>query len=88
VLDSLTHGVPIVAVPITYEQPAIARRIEFHTCGESVAHSALNADRLRRSVIEVMNDSRYRNAAARIRAAISAAGGVEHATALVESALK
>ncbi|HET9370993.1 MAG TPA: glycosyltransferase, partial [Vicinamibacterales bacterium] len=28
VLDSLAAGVPVVAVPITYEQPAIARRLE------------------------------------------------------------
>ena len=27
VLDSLAHGVPMVAIPITYEQPAIARRV-------------------------------------------------------------
>ena len=37
VLDSLTHGVPMVAVPITYEQPAIARRVEWHGCGESAS---------------------------------------------------
>ena len=88
VLDSLTHGVPIVAVPITYEQPAIARRVEWHKCGESISHSALNVRRLRGRLIDVMNDPRYRDAAARIRAGISAAGGVERATALIEIALK
>jgi MGT family glycosyltransferase len=88
VLDSLTHGVPLVAVPITYEQPAIARRVEFHGCGKSIAHSALNVRRLRRSLIDVMDDGRYRGAASRMRAAISAAGGVERATVLVENALK
>lgn len=88
VLDSLTHGVPIVAVPITYEQPAIARRVEWHGCGASIPHSDLNVSRLRTRLIEVMKGSGYRNAAARIRAGISAAGGVEQATALIERALK
>jgi zeaxanthin glucosyltransferase len=88
VLDSLTHGVPIVAVPITYEQPAIARRIEWHGCGASISHTALNVRRLHRRVIDVMDDSRYRHAAARIRAGISTAGGVERATELTETALK
>ena len=67
VLDSLTHGVPIVAVPITYEQPAIARRVEWHGCGKSISHSALNVRRLRRTLIDVMDDPGYRDAAARIR---------------------
>ena len=88
VLDSLTHGVPMLAVPITYEQPAIARRLEWHGCGESISLSALNAGRLRRRLIEVMGNPRYRDAAARLRAAISTAGGVEQATVLVETALK
>ena len=88
VLDSLTHGVPIVAVPITYEQPAIARRVEWHGCGESISHSALNPRCLRRGLIDVMDDPRYRDAAARMRAGISTAGGVERATALIEIALK
>jgi MGT family glycosyltransferase len=88
VLDSLTHGVPIVAVPITYEQPAIARRVEFHGCGKSIAHSALSVRLLRRALIDVMDDGRYRGAASRMRAAISSAGGVERATVLIENALK
>ena len=88
VLDSLTHGVPMVAVPLTYEQPAIARRVEWHGCGASISHSDLNTARLRRRVIEVMDNPRYRDAAARMRAAISTAGGVERATAVVETALK
>ena len=33
VLDSMANGVPVVAVPITYEQPAIARRVEWAGAG-------------------------------------------------------
>ena len=40
VLDSLAHGVPLVAVPITYEQPAIARRVEWTGAGQSIPLSA------------------------------------------------
>ena len=45
VLDSLAHGVPLVAVPITYEQPSIARRVEWHACGESISLPQLNLRR-------------------------------------------
>ena len=51
VLDSLTHGVPMLAIPITYEQPAIARRVEWHGCGESMSFSQLNARGLRRKLL-------------------------------------
>ena len=44
VLDSLAHGVPLVAVPITYEQPSIARRLEWHACGESISLGQLNVN--------------------------------------------
>ena len=33
VLDSIQCGVPMVAVPLTYEQPAIARRVEWTGAG-------------------------------------------------------
>ena len=88
VLDSLAHGVPLVAVPITYEQPSIARRIEWHSCGESITLPQLNLRRLRARLASVLQDGCYREGAARIQAAISAAGGVERTTVLIESAVK
>ena len=36
VLDSLSRGVPVIAIPLTYEQPAIARRIVWTGAGQSV----------------------------------------------------
>ena len=88
VLDSLARGVPLVAVPITYEQPSIARRVEWHACGESISLPRLNLRRVRALLASVLHDSCYREGAARIKAAISAAGGVEKTTVLIESAVK
>jgi zeaxanthin glucosyltransferase len=88
VLDSLTHGVPIVAVPITYEQPAIARRVEWHECGASISHADLNVPRLRRRLISVLGTHSYRDAASRLQMAILTAGGVQQATAVIETVLK
>ena len=88
VLDSLTCGVPIVAVPLTYEQPAIARRVEWHGCGQSVSLMQLSARGLRRRLIDALENPRYREAATAIRAGILRAGGVHRATLLIESAVK
>ncbi len=88
VLDSLTHGVPLVAVPITYEQPAIARRVEWAGSGRSVSFSKIDARSLRRVLVDVLENDSYRNAAFQMRDEIASAGGVSRATALIETAAK
>ena len=50
VLDSLTFGVPLLAVPITYEQPAIASRIRWCDVGEVIPYADVTADRLRKII--------------------------------------
>ena len=83
VLDSLACGVPVVAVPITYEQPAIARRIERCGAGRSAQLTGLRASRLREIVRDVLHDARYRTQARVLRQAIVGAGGVERAADMI-----
>ncbi len=87
VLDSLIHGVPLVAIPITFEQPAIARRVEWTGSGRAVALPALNAARLKEAVRDVLLEPKYRESASRIAASIAKAGGVQRAADLVETAV-
>ena len=47
VLDSLSHGVPLVAIPITYEQPAIAKRIQWANAGTILSLQKLTPSRVR-----------------------------------------
>jgi len=88
VLDSLANSVPLVAVPITYEQPAIARRVEWTGSGRSIALGRLNARRLREIIREVLQQGHYRDAARRIAESIQSAGGVKQAANIVETALR
>lgn len=88
VLDSLTHGVPLVTVPITYEQPAIARRVEWTGCGRSVPLAKLNAVLLKEVVSDVLHGETYRTSARRIGDSIREAGGVQRAADLVEAAVR
>jgi UDP:flavonoid glycosyltransferase YjiC (YdhE family) len=86
VLDSLAKSVPLITVPITYEQPAIARRVERTGSGTSVALPALNSKRLRQMAENILGDQNYREAAAQIGGAIANAGGVVAAANRVEAA--
>lgn len=83
VLDSLTYGVPLVAVPITFEQPGIASRIEWCGAGRIVPFSKLTVDRLREAIGEVLTKSSYKKNAERVRDSIAESGGVKRAADLI-----
>jgi MGT family glycosyltransferase len=87
VLDSLTNGVPVVTVPITYEQPAIAQRVDWTGSGRSISLFRLNGRRLKDVVSDVLQRPSYRQAAGRLGDAIRGAGGVTRAADIVQTAL-
>lgn len=86
VLDSLANGVPLVAVPITYEQPAIARRVEWTGTGRSILLRRLNPDVLGSAIRQLLDNSRYQTAARQVASGIRIAGGVARAADIIESA--
>jgi MGT family glycosyltransferase len=84
VLDSLSFGVPVLAIPITYEQPAIARRLEWTCSGRWLALRSLRSDDLRREVLAGMGNQSVRDAARRLKVAFDRAGGVTSAAELAD----
>ena len=86
-MECLAQGVPMVAIPVTNDQPAVAARIAWTGTGEMLPFGELNVDRLRTLVRRVLEDGRYRENARRLQSAIKAAGGVPKAAGIVESAL-
>jgi zeaxanthin glucosyltransferase len=87
VLDSLACGVPLVAVPITYEQPAIASRIRWTGVGEVLPLARLNPQRLRAAIQQVANNPSYVSKAQAIKKSIAQSGGVRGAADLIEKVL-
>jgi MGT family glycosyltransferase len=87
VLDSLSHGVPLVAIPITYEQPAIAARLRWVGAGEVLSLARMDTDRLKTLIERVLREESYRHNAAAIQLSIERAGGVIRGTDLIESSI-
>jgi zeaxanthin glucosyltransferase len=87
VLDALAHGVPMVAVPVTNDQPGIAARIAWVGAGEVYTQRQITPQRLRPLIERVLKDSSYRAAAARMREAIQTSGGAPRAAELIEQSL-
>ena len=84
VLDSISCGVPMVTVPITYEQPAIARRVEQSGVGRSIALTQLTAQRLRTVAFDVAHTRAYRENASLLQSGISECVGVLAASNIIE----
>ena len=86
-MESLSNGVPLVAIPITDDQPGVAARIAWTDSGEFVPLSRLNVPRLRTAIEQVLTENSYRQNALRLQEAIDLAGGVSRAADIIERAV-
>ena len=87
VLDSLTHGVPLVAIPITFEQPGTGARIRWTGVGEVISLSTLNTNNLQAAIQTVLTNPVYSTNARRIQRSIQQAGGVKRAADIIEDVI-
>lgn len=83
-LESLQSGVPMVAIPITNDQPGVASRIAWSGAGEFVPLRRLSVPRLRSAIERVWETPGYRQNAERLKDAIQKAGGTSRAADIVE----
>ena len=87
VLEALSVGLPMVAIPVTNDQPGTAARIAWIGVGEAIAYKHVTLPTLRAAVVRVRSDPSYRAAAERVRDAIEAGGGAPRAAELIEQRL-
>jgi zeaxanthin glucosyltransferase len=87
VLESLTQGVPQVAVPVTFDQPGVAARIADKQTGVVTSLDKLTAEHLATLLDEVISNPNYRDNARKLQRAIAEANGLSAAADLVEESL-
>ena len=86
-LESLGRGLPMVAIPITNDQPGVASRLEWLGVAEVVQPNRLSVPRLRAAIERVLRDPRYRENARRHEAEIARLDGLRLAADIAEQAL-
>lgn len=86
-LESLSNGVPMVAIPIANDQPGVAARIAWTGTGEAIPVKKLSVPQLREAVKRVLTQDSYRQNALRLQQAIHRAGGVTRAADIIEQAV-
>jgi MGT family glycosyltransferase len=84
-LDVLTQGVPMVAIPITNDQPGVAVRIQWTRTGEILPLADLTTERLQVMISQVMGDQQYRANAKAIQRSIAQLSPLTTACEILES---
>ena len=86
-LESLTNGVPIVAIPITNDQPGVAARVAWTGAGVVVPLKKVSVEKLQNAIQQVLTEDSYKKNALRLQEAIKQAGGVNRAADIIEQAV-
>jgi zeaxanthin glucosyltransferase len=87
VLEAITRGVPMVALPRSADQPGMGSRIEYTGIGLQASFSRCTPEELRRLITRVLTDDRFRQRAKELQQAMIAAGGAQRAADIAEEAL-
>jgi zeaxanthin glucosyltransferase len=82
-LESLAYGVPMVAIPIGYDQFGVAARIAYHGVGESLGVDVLHA-----LIEKVLNTHSYREKAQYFKNIIAQRRGLDVAAEAIERAFE
>lgn len=83
-LTALGAGVPVLAIPITNEQPGIAARVAYSGAGRVLPLRQLQIASLTALVAEMLANPCYRQNALKVQGEMSAAGGVVAAADWIE----
>jgi len=86
-LESLSNGVPMVAIPVANDQPGVAARIAYTGVGELVSLKELSVSKVRSAIEKVLTQESYKQRAIEMQEAIGRSGGVKRAADIIEQAV-
>jgi MGT family glycosyltransferase len=86
-LETLMEGTPMIAIPKSFDQPAVAARLEWLGVAEVVSVDNISAQQLRSALSKVLNDPSYRNAASAVQQKLRSIRGPDRAADIIEKKL-
>jgi len=87
-LESLAHGVPMIAIPITFDQPGVGARLVWTGAGRMIPIRDLTAERLRVEMLEILTNTKYRTNAKLLQKQAPALTGVRQAADIIERVIE
>jgi len=83
ILESIYHNVPVLAIPVADDQPAMAARVAYHKIGVNIPYRKLNAKRLQKAIEVVLNSSEIKDSVDTMSKKFKRYGGVNEATNII-----
>jgi MGT family glycosyltransferase len=87
VLETLMQGKPLLALPMTLDQPAVAARLAALGVAVVLPAKIRSAEQIRTALLKVHNDPSYWNAAQKLQSEMQSLRGLERAADIIEEAL-
>lgn len=84
VCETLLNGLPLVVIPIAYDQSHVAGRVVRTGAGLRLNFNRFKANHLKDALIEVLNNPSFKAAALQLKQSFLDAGGVETAADMLE----
>lgn len=87
-LECLAHGVPMVCIPVTNDQPGVARRVEWLGAGRYLPLRQATEARVREALRAVLEGPTYRQAARECQERMRRVPGLTRAADIIEEAFR
>jgi MGT family glycosyltransferase len=85
VCETLSHGIPLVVIPIAYDQSHVAGQVIQAASGIRLNYKRFKAVHLKEAVWQILKEPAYKHAAQRIQDSFERSGGAATAAKLLES---
>ncbi|WP_186767815.1 glycosyltransferase [Blastopirellula retiformator] len=86
-LETLARGLPMLCLPITNDQPGVARRVEHLGAGLVLGLGKASAKRIRQGLMTILKDPKFRHRAGELRDEMSCLNGPQMAADIIERAI-
>jgi MGT family glycosyltransferase len=88
VSETLSWGIPLVLLPIAFDQSQVANEVVRLEAGIRMKFKRFKKEDLKNAVYEILGDEKYANNAKKIQASFVEAGGVDRCAHLLENLVK
>ncbi|PCN42899.1 glycosyl transferase [Brevibacillus laterosporus] len=81
--EALYYNVPLVMIPLSSDQPLVAKQVEEFGAGITLDKSQLTPEALKSALLQVLNESAYKQHAERLGDSLRNAGGYKEAASRI-----
>jgi zeaxanthin glucosyltransferase len=86
-LETLLHGKPMLALPLTLDQPSVAAHLVRLGVAQALAVDTRSTEQIEAALGKLLRDKRYRETARRIQSQLLALHGLDRAADIIEARL-